>query len=164
MSLTSVVNSKADGIGTPFQLKNFHVFLRSVHGKDKIQKFRNKYSQKRNIGASVPISTFMCLWANYIFTRPVCLFYWRKYCMWTDPGTIYVNRSQTHECGNWGWGRAIPRKGIHRWDFRCSVPHFTASHKKCDVCTAAVKTKGQQNLQHLHSPTARVFHARKVTA
>jgi hypothetical protein len=21
--------------------------------------------------------------------------------MWTDPGNIYVNRSQTHECGNW---------------------------------------------------------------
>ncbi len=22
--------------------------------------------------------------------------------------------------GNWDWGRAIPRKGIHKWDFRCS--------------------------------------------
>jgi hypothetical protein len=22
---------------------------------------------------------------------------------------------------NWGWGRAIPRKGIYKWDFRCSV-------------------------------------------
>ncbi len=29
--------------------------------------------------------------------------------MWTDPGT--------HECGNWAWGRAIPRKGIHKWGF-----------------------------------------------
>ncbi len=27
--------------------------------------------------------------------------------MWTNPG----NCSQTHECGNWDWGRAIPRKG-----------------------------------------------------
>jgi hypothetical protein len=39
--------------------------------------------------------------------------------MRTYPGNI--NRSQTHECGNWDWGRAIPRKEIHNWDFRCSV-------------------------------------------
>jgi hypothetical protein len=25
------------------------------------------------------------------------------------------------ECGKWGLGRAIPRKGIHKCDFRCSV-------------------------------------------
>jgi hypothetical protein len=35
----------------------------------------------------------------------------------------YINRSQTLECGNWDWGRAIPRNGIHKWDFRCSVEY-----------------------------------------
>ncbi len=81
-------------------------------------KIWNKYSQKRNIGASDPISTFMCLWANYIFPRWVCLFCLRKY---VDRSWEYINRSQTRECGNWGWGRAIPRKGIYKQNCRCSV-------------------------------------------
>ncbi len=89
-----------------------------IHSKDKIPKFGNKYSQKRNIGVSVPISTFIRLWVIYIFPQSVCLFCWRKYVDWSWD---YINRSQTHECGNWGWGCAIPRKGIHKWDFRCSV-------------------------------------------
>ncbi len=95
----------------------------SLHCKDKIPKFQNKYSQKRNISVSVPISTFMCLWVIYIFPPKVCLFCWRKY---VDRSWDYINRSQTHECGIWGWGRAIPRKGIHKWDFRCSVVQIYA--------------------------------------
>ncbi len=78
----------------------------SQHFKDKIPIFRNKYSQKRNIGVSVPISTFMRLWVTYIFPRSVCLFCWRKY---VDRSWDYINRSQTHECGNWGWGYSQKR-------------------------------------------------------
>ncbi len=40
---------------------------------------------------------------------------------YADGSWEYVNHSQTHGCGNWDWGRAIPRKVIHKWDFRCSV-------------------------------------------
>ncbi len=83
-------------------------------------KIWNKYSQERNIWVSVPISTFMCLWANYIFPRWVCLFCWRKYVDWSWE---YINRSQTHECVNWGWGRVIPRKGIYKRNCRCSVDY-----------------------------------------
>ncbi len=72
-------------------------------------------------GIARPQSPFMCLWAIFIFPRFICLLCCRKY---VDCGPIpweYINRSQTHECGNWDWGRANPRKGIYKWDFRCSA-------------------------------------------
>ncbi len=100
------------------QLPRSQPALISCSTLPKMPKIWNKYSQKSNIGASVPISTFMCLWANYIFPRWVCLFCWRKY---VDRSWEYINRSQTHECGNWGWGRAIPRKGIYKRNCLCSV-------------------------------------------
>ncbi len=41
--------------------------------------------------------------------------------LYVDRSWEYINRSQTHESGNWDWGRAIPRNGIHKGGFRCSV-------------------------------------------
>ena len=61
----------------------------------------------RGLSPNFHINTSVC--DLYIFPRSVCLFCLRKY---VDQSWDYINRSQTHECGNWGWGRAIPRKGI----------------------------------------------------
>jgi hypothetical protein len=83
-----------------------------------IPKILNKYFQKGNCADSVQISTFMCHWAISIFPRSVCLFCCRKIC---GPIWEYINRSQTHKCGNWDWGCTIPFLWIHNWDFRCSV-------------------------------------------
>ncbi len=84
--------------------------------KTKCRKFETNIPRK---GISGPQYQFpMCLWANYIFPRWVCLFCWSKKNV--DWSWEYINRSKTHECGNWGWSRAIPRKGICKRNCRCS--------------------------------------------
>jgi hypothetical protein len=40
---------------------------------------------------------------------------------YVDQSWKYKICSQAHECGNWDWGRAIPGKGKHKWDYLCSV-------------------------------------------
>ncbi len=34
---------------------------------------------------------------------------------------IYKSLTETHEFGNWDCWRAIPKEGIHKWNFRCSA-------------------------------------------
>jgi hypothetical protein len=92
----------------------------------KTQYRKYKYSQKRNCGASVPISTYMCLWAIYSLyshNRPA----YSAAGKYVDRSWEYINRSQTHECGNWDWGRAIPFLGIHKWDFAVVCMRFSWS-------------------------------------
>ncbi len=66
---------------------------------------------------SLSFYTHMSVRDLYI-SRIGCLFPAGKY---VDRSWEYINRSQTHEYGNWDWGRAIPRKGIHKGNFPCSV-------------------------------------------
>ncbi len=90
-----------------WMLSKYLMTTYTLHCKDTIPQIRNKYSPRRNCAASVPMSTFMCLWAIYTYIPTIGLAFLLKENMLTDPGNIYINRSQTHEYGNWDWGRAI---------------------------------------------------------
>ncbi len=84
-------------------------WIHMIHCKDKIPQIRNKYSQKRKIWASVPISTFICLWEIYSFLQSVCLFCWRKY---VDQSWDYIYRSLTD---TWMWKLGLsPRNSQKR--------------------------------------------------
>ncbi len=73
------------------------------------------YSFSGNCAASAPISTFMCLWAIYIFPGSAHIFTPAEKA---DPSWEYTIRSLTHECGNWDWGPDIPFLGIFASNFR----------------------------------------------
>ncbi len=80
-----------------------------LHCKESISKIWNKYSHKRYCVTTIPSSSFLCLcYGIYIFPRLICQFCWRKY---VDRSWKYINRSQTHECGNWdGEAAQFPEK------------------------------------------------------
>ncbi len=87
--------------------------------KNQYRKFETKFPEKELRGHSPNFQIHLSVSDLYpVFPRSICLFCCRK-CM--DRSWEYINHPPTHECGNWDWGRAIPRKRINKWDFRCSA-------------------------------------------
>ncbi len=94
---------------------------RAIHytAKSKCRKFETNIPRK---GISGPQSQFphSCVCEQIIYSHDGSAFS-AGGNTYVDRSWEYINRSQTHECGNWGWGRAISRKGIYKRKCRCSV-------------------------------------------
>ncbi len=80
----------------------------------------NCYFQNRIIMFCLPVLALIYLWEIYVYIFPGSgLFCCNEIC-----GPIlgkYKLPTDTWMCGHWDWGRAIPREGIHKWNFPCSV-------------------------------------------
>ncbi len=62
------------------------------------------------------------------------ILYCYRYCIYENTDLKKINRSQTHECGNWDCGRAIPYLGIFVLNFRLCLGSevFTTDNKRFD--------------------------------
>ncbi len=85
----------------------------------------NCYFQNRIIIFCVPVPTLIYLWEILYFQDQSAYSAAGKYIC----GTILrIYKSLTYtwmwKLPNWDWGRAISRKGIHKWDIPCSVPRL----------------------------------------
>jgi hypothetical protein len=76
------------------------------------------YFQNRIIMFCLPISTFLYLWAIYIFQDRSAYFAAAKQA---DRPWEYINHSQAQECRNWEQGRAVSFLGIHKSNFQYSA-------------------------------------------
>ncbi len=70
--------------------------------------------------------------------------------IWRPILGLYKSLKNMHECGNWGWGRVIPRKGIYKWDFRCSVGKKWFFYAESDLWARG----SQRDVVYVSWPTA----------
>jgi hypothetical protein len=75
------------------------------------------YSQKWNLyfqnKIKCSVSQFLHSWICYRFKYFLDRSAYSAARKYVDRSWEYINRSRTHEWGNWDWGHAIPRKGIY---------------------------------------------------
>jgi hypothetical protein len=93
-----------------------------------------RYSQKKNCAASVP---HLCVCERFIYSQDRSTYF---------PAAEQADRSweykcpQTHECGNWDWGRAVPFLGIFVSYFQYCVFAVWSRKRCCSIYEFLDKT------------------------
>ncbi len=106
--------------------------------------------QKRIIMFCLPIPTLIYLWEIHIFPGLACLLYYAA-AKYVDRSWEYINRSHTHECGNWDWGHAIPRKGTHKNGIFVAVQTVVRAHSYWRMSEVNLTTTSCTNSLQLRS-------------
>ncbi len=101
-----------------FQMRNFWQYATPFHLFILWQSHSYTLQRKSHLcvprkGLARPQSQFphSCVCERFIFPGLIHIFSCRRICK-LIVGIYCINHSQTHECGNWDWGRTIPFLGI----------------------------------------------------
>ncbi len=110
-------------------LLSFPKLRENYTAKPQYRKFETNIPR---IGIARPQSQFphllVCVCERFIYSHDRSTY--SAAGKYMDRSWEYIKRSQTHEWGNWDWGRAISFLGIHKWDFLCSVGEEDRSRKE----------------------------------
>ncbi len=85
--------------------KVFVLIARYILQKENTENFKQIFPEKelRGLRSQFPHS---CVCERFIYLHNRSAFSAAE--KQVDRSWEYINRSQTHECGNWDWGRAVP--------------------------------------------------------